>query len=103
VTERGGAAERKIGTVPAELERARQIHRLDLESIGADGELDIVQSGTPLAEFYRLSMAATAKPLIAAGIVAPDDAAELVARLDKPDFLACGFAFIGAWGRRKPA
>jgi hypothetical protein len=22
------------------------------------------------------------------------------ARLDEPDFLACGFAFIGAWGRR---
>ena len=26
----------------------------------------------------------------------------LEARLDDPDFLGCGFAFIGAWGRRPP-
>jgi hypothetical protein len=26
--------------------------------------------------------------------------ARLDARLDDPDFLGCGFAFIGAWGRR---
>jgi hypothetical protein len=26
--------------------------------------------------------------------------ARLEGRLDDPDFLGCGFAFIGAWGRR---
>jgi hypothetical protein len=28
------------------------------------------------------------------------EAARLAARPADPDFLACGFAFIGAWGRR---
>lgn len=66
----------------------------------AGAELDIVQPGTPLFEFYRLSMEATSKPLVAAKALTADEAAQLVARLDQPDFLACGFAFIGAWGRR---
>lgn len=78
----------------------RQISQLGLERIGAEGELDIVQPGTPLGEFYRLSTVATAKPLVAAGALTADEAAQLIARLDQPDFLACGFAFIGAWGRR---
>jgi hypothetical protein len=78
----------------------RQIHRLGLTHIGADAELDIVQPGTPLWEFYRLSMAATSEPLIAAGVLTAAQAARLTARLDEPDFMACGFAFIGAWGRR---
>lgn len=47
-----------------------------------------------------MSMAATAKPLVAAGALRADEAAELIARPDRPDFLGCGFAFIGAWGRR---
>src|SRR5262249_38067343 len=76
----------------------RQISRLGLGRIGADGELDIVQPGTPLGEFYRLSLAATAKALVAAGGLTADEVAQLVARFDQPDFLACGFVYIGAWG-----
>jgi hypothetical protein len=45
-------------------------------------------------------MTATAQPLIPAGVVTAADTARLTARLGEPDFLACGFAFIGAWGRR---
>ena len=78
----------------------RQIHRLGLEDIGADAELDIVQPGTALSEFYRLSMAATSEPLISSGVLTAAEAARLTARLGEPDFMACGFAFIGAWGRR---
>jgi hypothetical protein len=55
-----------------------------------------VQPGTALSEFYRLSIAAMAGPLVSSGVMT---AAE-EARLDDPDFLGCGFAFIGAWGRR---
>jgi hypothetical protein len=36
----------------------RQIHELDLGEVGADAEVDIIEPGGPLAEFYRLSMAA---------------------------------------------
>jgi SAM-dependent methyltransferase len=78
----------------------RQIHTLGLEAIGADGELDIIHPGTPLSEFYRLSMAATAPSLIDAGILTPKEAAALIERVEQPDFLACGFVHMAAWGRR---
>ncbi len=78
----------------------RQIQQLGLEDVGADAGLDIVQPGTPLAEFYRLSLARTTEPLVAAGLLTSAEAAALVARVDEPDFLACAFAYIGAWGRR---
>ena len=78
----------------------RQIHQLGLEDIGADADLDIVQPGTALAEFYQLSIAAMAGPLISSGVMTAAEEARLEARLDDPDFLGCGFAFIGAWGRR---
>jgi SAM-dependent methyltransferase len=78
----------------------RQIHQLGLEDIGADAELDIVQPGTALAEFYQLSVAAMAGPVISSGVLTDEEQARLEGRLDDPDFLGCGFAFIGAWGRR---
>lgn len=81
----------------------RQIHQLGLEDVGADAELDVVQHGTPLCEFYRLSLAGLAPRLIAAGVLTADEATELIARLESPDFLSCGFAHIGAWGRRSSA
>jgi hypothetical protein len=36
----------------------RQVHQLGLEDVGADAEIDIIQAGTDLAEFYQLSQAA---------------------------------------------
>jgi hypothetical protein len=78
----------------------RQIQQLGLAGIGADAELDIVQPGTALAEFYQLSMAATAEALISAGVMTPAEAARLTGRPMEPDFLACGFTYIGAWGHR---
>jgi len=53
-----------------------------------------------LAEFYQLSMAALAEPMTSAGVMTAGEAARLAARPADPDFLGCGFAFIGAWGRR---
>jgi SAM-dependent methyltransferase len=78
----------------------RQIHQLGLQDVGADAELDVVQHGTPICEFYRLSAAGMEPRLVAAGVLTADEANELLARLDSPDFLACGFVHIGAWGRR---
>lgn len=78
----------------------RQIHQLGLTRVGADAELDIVHPDTPLAEFHQLSIAAMTEPLVAAGVVTAAEAAGRVARLSEPDFLGCGFAYIGAWGRR---
>jgi trans-aconitate methyltransferase len=77
-----------------------QIHQLGLADVGADAELDIIQSGSELAEFYRLSMTAIGPPAIEAGALSPEQATALADRPTRPDFLACGFAHIGVWGRR---
>ena len=77
----------------------RQIHQLGLVDVGADAELDIIDSGSPLAEFYRLSMAAIGPPAVEAGALTPEQATALINRPTDPDFLACGFAHIGVWGR----
>ena len=78
----------------------RQIHQLGLVDIDADAELDIVKADTPLAEFYRLSMAAIAPAAVEAGVLTVEQADAHVARPAESDFLACGFVHIGVWGRR---
>jgi hypothetical protein len=45
-------------------------------------------------------MAALAEPMTSTGVMTADEAARLAARPSDPDFLGCGFAFIGVWGRR---
>jgi hypothetical protein len=49
---------------------------------------------------FQLSVAALAEPMISAGVMTAGEAARLAARPADPDFLGCGFAFIGAWGKR---
>jgi hypothetical protein len=78
----------------------RQVHQLGLTGVGADAEIDIIQAGTDLAEFYRLSQAALADPKVQAGSLSPAQAAALIDRPGDDDFLACGFVHIGVWGRQ---
>ncbi len=80
----------------------RQIHQLGLTHVGADAEIDIIQAGTELAEFYKLSQAALAGPKVQAGALSPAQATALIDRPGDDDFLACGFVHIGVWGRRPP-
>jgi SAM-dependent methyltransferase len=81
----------------------RQVHQLGLEDVGADAEIDIIQAGTDLAEFYQLSQAALAGPKVQAGALSREQATALVDRPGDDDFLACGFVHIGVWGRRPSA
>jgi hypothetical protein len=78
----------------------RQIHELGLADIAADAELDVIDPGTPLAEFYRLSMAAIGPSAVEAGALPAERAAALVERLTQLDFLSFGFVYVGVWGRR---
>src|SRR5262245_13552983 len=66
----------------------RQIHRLGLVEIDADAEIDIIRAGTPLAEFYRLSMAAIAPAAVDAGVLTVEQADAHTAWPEQPDFLA---------------
>ena len=77
----------------------RQIRGLGLQDVGADAELDIVAPGTPAAEFYHLSLKAMQQQCVAAGTLTASEATALTSRPTDPDFLGCGFAYIGAWGR----
>jgi 2-polyprenyl-3-methyl-5-hydroxy-6-metoxy-1,4-benzoquinol methylase len=81
----------------------RQIGRLGLEETGADAELDVVAPGTSAAEFYQLSMAAMQQRCVEAGILTSAEAGALTSRPTDPDFLGCGFAYIGTWGRKPRA
>jgi SAM-dependent methyltransferase len=78
----------------------REITQLGLVDVGADGEVDIIEPGTALAEFYSLSIAAIGPAAIAAGALSSEQAAALVDRPNETDFLGCGFVHIGVWGRR---
>ena len=78
----------------------RQVHQLGLTRVGADAEIDIIQAGTDLAEFYQLSQAALALAKVQAGALTREQATALADRPGADDFLACGFAHIGVWGRR---
>ncbi len=80
----------------------RQIHELGLTDIGADAEIDIIQYGTDLAEFYKLSQAALARPKVEVEALSAAQATALIDRPGDDDFLACGFVHIGVWGRRSP-
>ena len=77
-----------------------QIPRLGLVDVGADAEVDIVEPGTPLAVFYRLSMKPIGPAAVDAGAITAVQAAELVERPTRPDFLSFGFVHVGVWGRR---
>jgi ubiquinone/menaquinone biosynthesis C-methylase UbiE len=81
----------------------RDIHQVGLVDVGADAEADIIQAGTPLAEFHRLSISAIAPRAVAAGALSPEQAAALAERPSQEDFLSCGFVHIGVWGRRSTA
>jgi SAM-dependent methyltransferase len=77
----------------------RQIHQLGLTAVGADAEIDIIQAGTDLAEFYQLSQAALGPPKVQVGVLSLAQAKALVDRPSDDDFLACGFVHIGVWGQ----
>jgi trans-aconitate methyltransferase len=79
-----------------------QIHDLGLVDIGADAEVDVIQTGTALAEFYRLSMAAIGPRAVESGALTGEQADTIHDRTTQADFLACGFVHIGVWGRRPP-
>jgi trans-aconitate methyltransferase len=79
----------------------KQIHQLGLLDVGADAEIDIIRPGTPLAEFYRLSMTALGPPTVHAKALTAEQAKALVDRPTQADFIGCGFVHIGVWGRRR--
>jgi ubiquinone/menaquinone biosynthesis C-methylase UbiE len=76
------------------------VPRLGLADVGAEAEVDVIEPGTPLAEFYRLSMEAIGPAAVEAGALTAEEAVALAERPARPDFLSFGFVHVGVWGRR---
>jgi hypothetical protein len=77
------------------------VHQLGLEDIGADAEIDMIQAGTDLAEFYQLSQAALARSKVQAGALSFEQAAALVDRPAEDDFWRADSS-ISAYGADGP-
>ncbi len=77
-----------------------QIPKLGLADVGSDAEVDVITPGTPLAEFYRLSMQAIGPAAVAANALTVEEADALIERPNQPDFMSFGFVYVGVWGRR---
>ena len=104
----GGPSGRLASHVPGRLACARPFTpeadpQLDLVDVGADAEVDVIEAGTSLAEFYRLSMVAIGPPAVEAGALTAAQAAALAERPAQPDFLDFGFVHVGVRGRRPAA
>jgi hypothetical protein len=69
--------------------------KLGVTEVGADAEIDIIQAGTDLAEFYQLSQAALAVPKVQVGALTLEQAKAITDRPADDDFLSCGFVHIG--------
>jgi ubiquinone/menaquinone biosynthesis C-methylase UbiE len=77
-----------------------QVPKLGLVEVGAEAEVDVIEPGSPLAEFYRLSMQAIAPAAVEAGALTVEEAEAHIELPDRPDFLSFGFVHVGVWGRR---
>jgi hypothetical protein len=70
--------------------------------VAATEPTDIIQVATPLAEFYRLSMAAIGALALREGVLTAQQANALVDRPTISGFLGCGFVHIGGLGTPTP-
>lgn len=77
-----------------------ELSEAGIDGVHADAELDVIRGGSAVADWYRLSMAALRPAVLAAGTATEEQIDEQVTRLADPGFVALGFTWIGAWGRR---
>lgn len=72
-----------------------------LESVDAGAHLDVIHGGTPLAQWYELSVRAVRELAESAGTLSAAEIDRNLRRLQDPAFRAPGFVWVGAWGRRR--
>lgn len=78
--------------LPSRLEEA------GLDAVEADGQVKVIRSGTPEAEFFRLSVVALREQIIATGKVTAERVDGYVERMQRPGLTTLSAIMIGCWG-----
>ncbi len=71
-----------------------------LVEVGGEGDLPLLQGGSPLAEFFQLSGEQMRDKVMASGALSPEQWKAAMALLDDRKFWAFAGAGIAVWGRR---
>ncbi len=71
-----------------------------LSGVDADGQVQVIRSGTPQAEFFRLSIVALREQIVATGKVAAERVDAYVERMRRPGMTMLSAIMVGCWGTR---
>jgi SAM-dependent methyltransferase len=80
----------------------RDLERLGLEDVEAEGRTVIVRGGTPGAMAWQLTFEQLSESMLDAGLVTQQEIIDVMDVLDDPAFAFQSMVFVAAWGR-KPA
>jgi SAM-dependent methyltransferase len=77
----------------------RELRRVGLRAVDAEGRLRLIDVDSPGADFFRLSLLALREPLIEAGRLTAADIDGAVAMFDEPGLVLVSPTMVAAWGR----
>ena len=82
---------------------ASEVRNLGLLDLGCDIHVSVVQGGSGLASWHRLTAAALRPLLLEAGLFSGEELDAVCEALERPDFLEPGFTVVAVWARKPPA
>jgi len=71
-----------------------------LVELGSEVDVPVLQGGSPVAEFWSLTLEYLRSGIVGHGHLSDDELDTARARLADPEFWDLSPAFVGAWGRR---
>jgi hypothetical protein len=87
-----------------EYDYGRQLYRAlqdaGLAAVQAEGRVQVLAGGTAAAELFRLSFLQVREPLVGTGALTTAELDDLLAWLERPEFVALFGCVVAAWGRR---
>jgi SAM-dependent methyltransferase len=76
------------------------VEQLEFIDVGQEGWTRVNRGGDPFSRLHSMTLQATAKPMIAAGLVTQEQHDSIQRLLSDPDFYFPGGTLFAAWGRR---
>lgn len=78
-----------------------ELRTLGLDDVGAEGRTFMVQGGSwPAGEVWQLTAAQVSEPMVSAGLLTPEEMAQVVTLLGDPRFSWMEGLVMAAWGRK---
>jgi SAM-dependent methyltransferase len=71
-----------------------------LYHVGGEGDFAVLQGGSPVAEFFRLTAEQMRDRVLASGAITENRLDQAIALLDDPDFWAFSDGMVAVWGQR---